>query len=575
MINSPTELHNNPFDMVSNHISENTYWLNEKKITKSSILKLNLPDTLILTPEKARKTNNAKAIGLSIAGAVVVIAGGIFELFSGGPKGLSKWFQKLRGSYERKLQQSKLGDIRKSGHYEYILGEIDKLQHKIEAINNFTTIKDYAFKKLMYGPKNNFKVTKKIHEKITKIFENFGLKTVKGSYKKTSKQFDALEDLNKGLIARLRTNGKIDKPLTINDVTQTKGKWLKDLQKYGKDISQTYQDNFGTTAQESRYLEIKKFIGKLEKSFDGKNSTWFLSKDMFNKFIAEAAIAPEKTAMQNKIKTIKHSLSYNPKNLYTDIDNCIMKISSALGSGDKDSLMKLNRTREMFKQLSQGKPVNDKIMEDLYNDLNTSLLKSAHGKSPESLDLITRNLGDMQSLYMNYKQGKIQDVLNIYEKLLPKDEYAKVAKAYSKAVQSLEKSIKLETEDFVSKSRDLTMGSAPTDILSILTGFGALGYYLTKADDNKERMSIALKYGFPALAGVGVSLYGNARLFAGTKSMILGAISTLVIGKIGDMANNMLNKYYPADSSNSSAKQHKYIKKTITKPPYFSTMVIK
>ena len=99
------------------------------------------------------------------------------------------------------------------------------------------------------------------------------------------------------------------------------------------------------------------------------------------------------------------------------------------------------------------------------------------------------------------------------------------------------------------------MGSAPTDILSILTGFGALGYYLTKADDNKERMSIALKYGFPALAGVGVSLYGNARLFAGTKSMILGAISTLVIGKIGDMANNMLNKYYPADSSNSSAKQ--------------------
>ena len=68
---------------------------------------------------------------------------------------------------------------------------------------------------------------------------------------------------------------------------------------------------------------------------------------------------------------------------------------------------------------------------------------------------------------------------------------------------------------------------------------------------------------------------------AGTKSMLLVAIATFVIEKIGYMANNMLNKYYPADSSNRSAKQppppkqHKYIKKTITKPPYFSTMVIK
>ena len=34
----------------------------------------------------------------------------------------------------------------------------------------------------------------------------------------------------------------------------------------------------------------------------------------------------------------------------------------------------------------------------------------------------------------------------------------------------MDKSINLETEEFVNKLRDLKMGSAPTDILTILTG---------------------------------------------------------------------------------------------------------
>ena len=57
-------------------------------------------------------------------------------------------------------------------------------------------------------------------------------------------------------------------------------------------------------------------------------------------------------------------------------------------------------------------------------------------------------------------------------------------------VKNLDKSIKIETDDFISKVRDLALGSAPTDVLTILGGLGTLGYYLGKSKDSDERVSI-------------------------------------------------------------------------------------
>ena len=50
----------------------------------------------ITTPDKARKTKNLTTIGLSIAGATVLTAAGIFLVLKGGTKGLTKNFEKLR-----------------------------------------------------------------------------------------------------------------------------------------------------------------------------------------------------------------------------------------------------------------------------------------------------------------------------------------------------------------------------------------------------------------------------------------------------------------------------------------------
>ena len=128
--------------------------------------------------------------------------------------------------------------------------------------------------------------------------------------------------------------------------------------------------------------------------------------------------------------------------------------------------------------------------------------------------------------------------------MLPKEDYDKVSKTLKSGVKSLDRSIRLETEEFVSKLRDLTLGSAPTDILTMLGAVGLLSYQIGKSDTNDERLSITLKYGIPALLGqVGVTLYCNAKLFAGTKSLMMGTLSGLLLNRVGEFADNKVKQY--------------------------------
>ena len=52
-----------------------------------------------------------------------------------------------------------------------------------------------------------------------------------------------------------------------------------------------------------------------------------------------------------------------------------------------------------------------------------------------------------------------------------------------------------------------------------------------------------MKYGIPALVGIGASLYGNARLFAGSKSLAFATISSIIANRIGTFANNLYENH--------------------------------
>ena len=207
---------------------------------------------------------------------------------------------------------------------------------------------------------------------------------------------------------------------------------------------------------------------------------------------------------------------------------------------------------DYIKTGSNNPELKSKIVNSI-NEFSTEISKSLQNKSmkPETAKPLLEHTQELMSSFSGFKSGKVEEILDIYRQILPPSEYETVQKAYRESVKSLDKAIVTETEDFISKVRDLTLGSAPTDILSVLGGIGTLGYYLGKSDNNDERISISLKYGIPALAGIGVALYGNAKLFAGTKSMIFGAVSTWIFNRIGSMADKKLKEHKQKATGNT------------------------
>ena len=350
-INGTIQPKNNPFGNVSNRNSVADYWLEKNSlpnINNSNTLGSILPETIILNPEEARKTNNLKIIGLSIASATVLAAAGIFFVLRGGPKGVAKGFRSLRDFLERKVQKSKLSGVRASG-YEYLLGKADYLLNKAQAINNFTTIKDFTFKKLMYGGNRNWKYTRKIHNGITNMFEKLGLKTVAKSYKNSISKFNNLSQTNSSIIAELEKNIDLSQTVNMYGGTITKKELVEFLKRRNNETNMLIKENFNEGVRKARYLNIKKITKELEQSFEEKGPLWFLSKDTLKDFVAEAEILPKKLEIQKQILDTKKEISYSPHALYNDADEIIMKISSTLKATDKDALESLNKVREAFK----------------------------------------------------------------------------------------------------------------------------------------------------------------------------------------------------------------------------------
>lgn len=556
----------NPSDywLCQNYVIQDTYTNKEQNKDKYKIK--------IVTPDEARKSNNFKVLGMSIAGATVLTAAVLFLLLKGGPKGLSKNFQRLRDYLDRKVQKLKLNNV---GHenliksYTFIIKSLDKAQQKFEAVNNFATVKDVSFKFLM----STTAIGAKIHNSITRMFEKIGRQAVINSYSRTAGSVAEAKAIRLNLGRNLLSKDSY-KIIEINGVRQTKAQWVSQLDKMNDDLVGAYDTYFGRNVLTSRYLRIKKALSGLNDKFDSLKAFW--SKDLVNSFMAENVISKEKIALQQSVKGFRKELSYSIVDLAKDSDEQIIKMSRALSFKDVAKIDMLRTIRQDIKSLVKtikAKGVSDNSTLELkskiiagINNFKMSVSNSVKDKTIDenvANDLLN-GISGLKNSFVNFKQGKIEDMLDIYKKLLSEEEYNVLEKSYKNSVKSLDKSINIETEEFVSKVRDLALGGAPTDILTILGSLATLGYNIGKSEDNEQRTSISLKYGIPTLAGIGVTLYCNAKLYAGTKSLLVGGLSTVVLNKIGVWADDLLKNFRQKKKEEKVATRNQAVDSNIT-----------
>lgn len=541
MINSIPKIESdkpNPFGKVTQKNLSSDYWVGgkagdvDKVVISSSATPLNAK--IILTPEEARKTHNTTIIGLSIAGATLLTAGTIFLLLKGGPKSIGKNFNKLRGWLDKKVQTAKLngdGVLSTTGKiYVAALNTLNKLSEKSGFINNYTTIKDLTFKRIM----GCNKYLAKAHDKITRMFEKLGRQSVINSYNKTNNK------INNAIRYAADRVDLVTPP--------SKKAMIDDAKRINAEIESLAHKHFGSRALRSRYYIFKKIVENMKDAFSKMKV--FLSKDVYSKFMADSQIIKQREEVSRSVIAARRELSYPVKLLIKDSDESIMKLVESLSFKDTDRITKLRNIKARIKKLARCKNPSSRqeMQAKITSDIESFIADIKSGCEANIFDgaaasKIFAEAENLKALFQNYKPGKVEEVLGIYKKILPKAEYSKIEKMYNSWVKSLDKSIKTETEDFMGKLRDLTMGSAPTDVLTILGAFSVLGYNLAKSDDNNQRVSIALKYGIPALAGIGSSLYFNAKLFAGSKALLASSLLSFGVNRLGSWADKKLKAY--------------------------------
>ena len=545
MNNSIQKFETNSVDKFLNQrvgtVNTQSFWLPAANKDEGDKFYISDIQKMFVLPEEARKTNNTKVIGLSIAGATLVTAAGVFLLLKGGPKGIAKGFRKLRSYLETKILTSKLNTGKAPNKTMlYMLSTLENASAKAEAVNNFVSLKDVLFKKFM----GKTKFTDKIHDGITRFFGKIGRRTVKSTYESTNGKFKEINALSKSASSKM-AGKNLSEIVEIDGVKMTRGEWLEKIEKLNEEISAIFSDGFSDRALQGRLSKMMHSVDTLYDKF--KEMRIFWSKDTLTTFIAESMLSGEKAAIKKGVRSYRRAISYNLSDMMESANAKILDISKVVGYKDSENMTKLGTLRGNIKEFVNGGGVDSikkKQIIDNISDLRSSvevLIKNEKIK-PADKDAFLAIFDDLKNGIATYKEGKVENILNIYKKLLPEDEYEVVAHAYKDGVKSLDKSIRIETEDYMSKLRDLTLGSAPTDILTILTSLGVLGYHLGKSKDSDQRQSIALKYGFPAIAGVGVSLYCNAKLYAGSKSLVVGALSTWVLNRIGEWGDKKLKE---------------------------------
>ncbi|MDR1326917.1 MAG: hypothetical protein LBJ74_00765 [Heliobacteriaceae bacterium] len=457
-------------------------------------------------------------------------------------KGTNKILDKLKSKMQSKLAGKNEDKPPTKLHrfYKRSIKKIDGFLDKSESVNNFASVKDTWFKKLMH--KNKY--TGRAHEAVTRLFERIGAKTVRKAYDKSDKAFAKLnkylERSNKDLLEEPH------RLVTIGNETKTVKEWLEVAGKRYENANALREQGFGKAAREVRYNEMKTAVGKLDDYFMGNLKKIVKSKDIYQQFIADKFLTQDKIRIAKDVSKLKLQITNSLGDNYKSAIEVIKHIEKSIDISDSSTLKTMGKLRgnlERYRDLpSDGSELArielnreiDKTLHELKNRFKQKAYPEDIIKQTETIEEIMKTRG----------KGEFQEILTIYKALFKDDASYRVLKGnVHSALSSFNKAVDKETVGFVDMMRDIKLGSGPTDVLSIVGSLGTAAWGLSFAKDNEERTSLTLKYGIPIVGAVTTSLFCTASLIAGSKSLIIGALSGLAMNRIGEVVDDIRKKH--------------------------------
>lgn len=520
-----------------------------------------VPDSFESTTKEKQEEKKTKHLGKTIAFSALGTGLGILFLMKGLPKNayktIEKWSQKLEVKLNKQRKNGQVGKLEE--FYTFTLNKLASFMGKAKSINNFVAVKDISFKKLMY--KNKY--TKNIHDRITEIYEKIGRRTVNKSYDKAKTKlnstFQIFEDYDEKILMNSQNGTAIVEGKTVNE-------WLDKIESLKTTIRRTWNKNFGQRERGKRYGIIKDDMKNLTEDVwesTAGNLDNLSRKELYETFIAEEKLAAPKMKLLHDTMNSRYIITRDIDDIYKSSVDVIDNITSFIKTRDqssRDIIKELRLKLEDWKKLSGDNESANRLK---LNEEITAILKKlssnikensrTYGYNQEIIRQLDTNIEVVGSIMGESGKGALQEIHTIYKKLLPREDYIKLKNTSTRNIKALDDAIKKETDSFFDMERDLTLGSAPTDILSILAAIGAIGVGLSKAENKDQQNTVLLKAGIPAVGAIATSLYFSASLVSGGRAMLYGAISGLAISKLGSMLDEYRKKHFPS----TTAKQNK------------------
>ncbi|MBR6099587.1 hypothetical protein IKP85_07555 [bacterium] len=490
-----------------------------------------------------KKSHKKRNLAFAVGSSALFVGGGVMMLMRGLPKNTQKYLESLKKFMEKKLEKSNIkGADSWSEFWEYSIRKVDSFIEKSQSINNFTSLKDIGFKWLM----DKSKPTAKAHQKITDFFERIARRTVIKSYKNTRQKFDnmyqAFDKLDESI---LKSNP--DEIIQYEGISYTKRQLIDLAKSYRQTVKDSVDDFTSTGSLLGRYMYIKKATAALYSHFWDKLSNNFLSKDniflkkeMWQTYIPDVQIMANKKSLNEQVAAIRHCISYTDKDKTEIISGYLKTLKNMIPPSDKDGLS-LVRKLEWFLDNPEGLTANKENFIKTLKMLKERPFEKGLEEAviQNQTKLRESNIKSISDLIEGKNSGKLQNMLAIYKSIAPYElAQSKAESSVRKAVSSFDKALKTETTDFFDKIRDLRLGSAPTDILSIIAPTAMIGYGLSEAADKDERISVMNKAGIPILGSIATSIFCTTRLISGGLSLAFGAITGAIFGVIGSKVDD-------------------------------------
>ncbi len=536
----------------------NTFTLAEKNMAQyyipqeHSVVKNTEPYTDTVTinssPDEQikKKTHRKRNLAYAVGSSALIVGGGVLVLMRGLPKNTEKYLDKLKKYFEKQSENSK-GSEKMQRFWEYSIRKIDSFKEATQSINNFTSLKDIQFKHLM----DKTKPTSKVHKAISDYFEKLARKTVSKSYQKAGKKFDKMFEEFDKLDEVILKNGA-DDIVNYKGQQYTKSELLKIAQKCRKDIKDAVTKFMSQEEMDNRYKYIKDSTDELynyfwDNSFKGffTKGYWtkdnpFLRKEMWTSYIPDAKIQGNKKTLTDEVAAVRNKIAYTEKDKMNVISQYIKNLRKIIPPNDAEGLSIIKKL-EWFTENPEGLTANsENFLKELLQLKNRPFEKGIEESIIQNQTKMRESyIKSISDLVKNSDAGQLQDMMEIYKVL---DAYAlshsKAEKYVESAVGSFDKALKTETVDFFDKVRDLVLGSAPTDVLSLLASGGMIAYGLGDAHDKDERISVMLTAGIPILGSIGTTIICTTKLISGGISLALGAITGLGFAKVGNVLDN-------------------------------------